>query len=596
MMYVQGGTNMGKYQNEAMTLLQAIGGKENIQSVMHCVTRMRFALNDTNIVDINSIEDLDCTKGIVNQSGQFQVIIGNDVAQFYNDFINVSGISETNNSNTDSTQQTLLQKIIGTIGEIFAPLIPIIICGGFIIGLHNCLDMFVDIYPFLSGINTLLDIIYQSIFQLLPIGIIWSITKKMGTNQILGIVLGIILVYPSLFSTHYVNFSSFQIHLMNYQSHIMPAILAGFCLVYIDKLFTKITPSFIQIIIVPFFSLIISTILAYTILGPIGIMIDNMMSSIIWYCLTCSWNILFGLLFGGLYFLIVLRGFHHLTLIIDLQLITAYGGTLLWPMIALANISQGSATLAITYLQKDNKKENIDACISCYLGVSEPALFGVNLKYKFPFICGMIGSAIASVISLKTGTIAASIGIGGIPGILSILPQHMFTFFLSMIAAIIVPFILTYIVGCRQLHELSFIAPMKGKIIPLSEVDDQVFSTKMMGDGLAIELEGNEIVAPFDGEVIMTFPTKHAYGLRRSDGLEVLIHIGMDTVQLNGEGFNCLVKQGDAVKKGQVICIVDKDYIIEQGKSLVSPIVVTSKHEFKILENQENILEVINEF
>ncbi|MCD7839784.1 MAG: glucose PTS transporter subunit IIA [Erysipelotrichaceae bacterium] len=590
---------MGKYQNEANTLLQAIGGKENIQSVMHCVTRMRFVLNDTNIVDTKAIENLDCTKGIVNQSGQFQVIIGNDVTQFYNDFINVSGISETSDTNTDSTQQTLPQKIIGTIGEIFAPLIPIIICGGFIIGLHNCLDMFVDIYPFLSGINTLLDIIYQSIFQLLPIGIIWSITKKMGTNQILGIALGIILVYPSLTNTTSLNFYPYNIALMNFQLHIIPALLSGFCLVYLDKLFTKITPAVIQIIIVPLFSLILSTILTYTILGPIGIMIDNIMSSIVWYCLTCPWNVVFGLLFGGFYFLIVLRGFHHLTLIIDLQLITAYGGTLLWPMIALANISQGSATLAMTYLQKNNKKvrkENIDACISCYLGVSEPALFGVNLKYKFPFICGMIGSAIASVISLKTGTIAASIGIGGIPGILSILPQHMFTFFLSMIAAIIVPFILTYIVGCRQLHELSFIAPMKGKIIPLSKVDDQVFSTKMMGDGFAIELEGNEIVAPFDGEVIMTFPTKHAYGLRRSDGLEILIHIGMDTVQLNGEGFNCLVKQGDVVKKGQVICIVDKDYIIKQEKSLVSPIVVTSKHEFKILENQENILEVTNEF
>lgn len=606
MMYVQGETNMGKYQNEANTLLQAIGGKENIQSVMHCVTRMRFVLNDTNIVDTKAIENLDCTKGIVNQSGQFQVIIGNDVTQFYNDFIDVSGISETGDTNTDSTQQTLPQKIIGTIGEIFAPLIPIIICGGFIIGIKNCFDTLtfngytlIKIYPFLIGMDTLFEIIYQAIFQLLPIGIVWSVTKKMGTNQILGIVLGIILVYPSLFSATSLNFSSFQISLANYQAHIMPALLAGLCLVYLDKLFTKITPSFIQIIIVPFFSLILSTLFTYTFLGPIGIIIDNVMSSIVWYCLTCPWNVVFGLLFGGFYFLIVLRGFHHLTLIIDLQLITAYGGTLLWPMIALANISQASATLAMTYLQKNNKKvrkENIDACISCYLGVSEPALFGVNLKYKFPFICGMIGSAIASVISLKTGTIAASIGIGGIPGILSILPQHMFTFFLSMIAAITVPFILTYIVGCRQLHELSFIAPMEGKIIPLSEVDDQVFSTKMMGDGFAIELEGNEIVAPFDGEVIMTFPTKHAYGLRRSDGLEVLIHIGMDTVQLNGEGFNCLVKQGDIVKKGQVICKVDKDYIKGQGKSLVSPIVVTSKHEFKILENQENILEVTNEF
>jgi len=552
---------MGKYQSEPSILLQAIGGKENIQSVMHCVTRMRFVLNDTDIVDIKSIENMSITKGVMNQSGQFQVIIGNDVDQFYKDFIEVSEIEETNNSNTPTSQQTPIQKIISTIGEIFAPLIPIIICGGFVLGIKNCLDSvifsgytLIERYPFLIGMDTLLEIIYQAIFQLLPIGIVWAVTKKMGTNQILGIVLGIILVYPSLFSATSLNFSSFQISLANYQAHIMPALLAGFTLVGLDKLFTKITPSFIQIIIGPFFSLILSTLFTYTFLGPLGITIYNVMSSIVWYCLTCPFNFIFGLLFGGLYFLIVLRGFHHLTLIIDLQLITAYGGTLLWPMIALANIAQGSATLAITYLQrKDEKlrKENLDACISCYLGVSEPALFGVNLKYKFPFVCGMNGSAIAGVISIRAGTIAASIGIGGIPGILSILPQHMFTFFLSMIAAIVIPIVLTYILGYKQFHELSFIAPMKGKIIPLSDVDDQVFSTKMMGDGFAIELDDNKVVAPFDGEVIMTFPTKHAYGLRRSDGLEIFIHIGMDTVQLNGEGFNCLVKTGDLVKKGK---------------------------------------------
>ncbi|MCD7948679.1 MAG: PTS trehalose transporter subunit IIBC [Erysipelotrichaceae bacterium] len=594
---------MGKYQNEASILLHAIGGKDNIQSVMHCVTRMRFVLIDDSLADIKAIEDMSITKGIMNQSGQFQVIIGNDVTQFYNDFIEVSGISKTSNSNTTSTQQTPIQKFMSTIGEIFAPLIPVIICGGFILGIKNCLDTItfcgytlIEIYPFLVGMDTLLEIIYQAIFQLLPIGIIWSVTKKMGTNQILGIVLGIILVYPALSNTTDLNFYPYNMELMNYQSHIMPALLAGFMLVYLDKLFTKITPNVIQIIIVPLFSLLLSTILTYTLLGPIGITIDNAISSIIWYCLTCPFNFIFGLLFGGLYFLIVLRGFHHLTLIIDLQLITAYDGTLLWPMIALANIAQGSATLAITYLQrKDEKlrKENIDACISCYLGVSEPALFGVNLKYKFPFICGMIGSAIASVISIKTGIIAASIGIGGIPGILSILPKYFGHFFISMIVAIIAPFILTYILGYKQFHELSFVAPMKGKMIPLSDVDDQVFSQKLMGDGFAIELDGNKVIAPFDGEVIMTFPTKHAYGLRRSDGLEVLIHIGMDTVQLNGEGFKCLVKTGDLIKKGQVICEIDSDYIKRKGKSLVSPIVITSRHQFRLLEDKENILEVI---
>lgn len=252
--------------------------------------------------------------------------------------------------------------------------------------------------------------------------------------------------------------------------------------------------------------------------------------------------------------------------------------------------------------RKDEKAQqvNIPACISCYLGVTEPALFGVNLKYGFPLICGMIGSSFAAVISVGAGVQAFSIGVGGLPGIISIKSEYWGYFLLAMAVAIVVPFVLTYLVGKRRLSmptkEKDFVSPMQGKLMPLSEVEDQVFSQGLMGDGFAVELTDGQVVAPFSGEVVMTFPTKHAYGLRREDGLEVLIHIGMDTVQLNGEGFTSLVKQGDHVKQGQVLAKVDLAYVLEKGKSVVSPVVFTSGQQISLTKKQadlkqENIFE-----
>ena len=288
---------------------------------------------------------------------------------------------------------------------------------------------------------------------------------------------------------------------------------------------------------------------------------------------------------------------------IDTTLANMFGGTILWPMIALSNIAQGSSVLAMSILQRHDEKAqqiNVPACISCYLGVTEPALFGVNMKYGFPLVCGMIGSAIAAVISVGFGVQAFSIGVGGLPGIISIKPEYWIYFLLAMAVAIVIPFTLTMIVGKKKLsfptkqEEKDFISPMQGRLMPLSEVEDQVFSQGLMGDGFAVELKDGEVLAPFSGEVVMTFPTKHAYGLRREDGLEVLIHIGMDTVQLNGEGFESFVQQGDYVTQGQVLAKVNIDYVLSQGKSVVSPVVFTSGQHIECQEqdvqyHQENI-------
>ena len=614
---------MGKYVNEAKELLKCIGGKENIENVSHCVTRMRFVLHDPNKANIKAIENIPCTKGTFTQSGQFQVIIGNEVQLFYNDFIAVSGISEIKketSKDSSSKQQTKLQKLMSDIGEIFAPLIPALICGGLVLGLSNYMDSvailengtktLVETSMVFSSINQLLKLIGEAVFQFLPVAIVWSITKKMKTTQILGIILGLTLISPQLSNITVTDISFSNFEFINYQGQVIPAILSGFILVYLERFWRKISPESISIIIVPLLSLVPAVLIIHTLIGPVGYIIGDWLSHMIWQCLTFQFNWLIAGIFGFIYAILVITGLHHFTIPIDVQLASSFGGTILWPILALSNIAQGSAVLAMIVLQRKNEKAkqiSIPACISCYLGVSEPALFGVNLKYKFPFICGLFGSAIAAMIAVSTGTTATSIGVGGIPGILSILPQYVFCFLLAMFAAISIPFVLTLIVGKRKLsdediygkdHEVikkekiyqNLTSPIEGKIILLEDVEDQVFSQKLMGDGYAVDITNNTVVSPFDGEVVMTFPTNHAYGLKRDDGLEILIHLGMDTVQLNGAGFECLVEKGDKIKKGDMIAKIDLNYIKEQGKSLISPVIVTSGQKIKIIQTHEKIL------
>lgn len=604
---------MAKFTKDATELLKLVGGKENIQAVSHCMTRMRFVLIDPAKANVKAIENLSSIKGTFTQSGQFQVIIGNEVAEYYNEFTKISGIegvSKEEVKQNAKSQQSILQKMMTNIGEIFAPIIPALIVGGLILGFRNIIDSIAimengtktlcQVSQFWAGVDHFLWLIGEAIFHFLPVGIVWSITKKMGTTQILGIILGITLVSPQLLNAYAVantaladipvwNFGFATVQMIGYQAQVIPAILAGFTLVYLEKFFRKISPSYISMIVVPFFSLLLAVILAHTVLGPTGWMIGDCVSKIVWAGLTSPFKWLFAAIFGFVYAPLVITGLHHMTNAIDSQLISSFGGTILWPMIALSNIAQGSAVLAMIVLQKKNEKAqqlSIPACISCYLGVTEPAMFGVNIKYGFPFISAMIGSALAAMLSVSTSVTAISIGVGGLPGILSIFPQYMLKFAIAMAIAIIVPFTLTYIIGKKKLTNIDlniqtkqsndtieFISPLEGKIIELSKVEDQVFSQKKMGNGFAVELTSGTIKAPFSGEVIVAFHTGHAYGIKRNDGLEVLIHIGMDTVELGGQGFSPKVKQGDLVSAGDTIAEVDLEYIKKEGKSLVSPVV-----------------------
>lgn len=633
---------MSKFTEDAKLLLEYIGGKDNIKAVTHCVTRMRFVLIDEKKADVKKIESLKSAKGTFTQAGQFQVIIGNEVSEFYNEFTKIAGIDGVSKDAVKAaakSNQTFVQKLMANLAEIFTPLIPALICGGLILGFRSVIGdiklvedgtkTLVETSQFFAGLYSFLWLIGEAIFHFLPVGIVWSITRKMGTTQILGIILGLTLVSPQLLNAYNMapgtvppvwDFGFVQIEMVGYQAQVIPAILAAFILVYLEKFWRRITPDYISMIIVPLFSLIPAVILAHTVVGPIGWAIGSFIANAVYAGLTSSFGWLFAGVFGFFYAPLVITGLHHMTNAIDLQLMSQFNGTILWPMVALSNIAQGSAVLAMIFLQRKNeraKQINVPACISCYLGVTEPALFGVNLKYGFPFICGLVGSCIAAMISVSSGVMASSIGVGGIPGILSIKPQFMFMFFIAMIVAFCIPFILTTVVGKKKLtsEDVSgvdikqaeftetenidseenkvdtvaenFQAPITGITKKLSDIEDKGFASGVMGEGFAIEMQDGKVVAPFSGEVMVCFPTGHAYGLKSNDGKEILIHIGMDTVELDGKGFDVKVQAGQKIKQGDVLVNVDIDYVKSQGKSLVTPIVFTDGRKVELL--QENV-------
>lgn len=626
---------MGKYLGDAKELLRLVGGRENIAAVSHCVTRMRFVLNDPAKADVPAIEAMKVVKGSFTQAGQFQVIIGNNVADFYNDFTaeaGIEGVSKDAVKAAAKQNQSVLQRIMTALAEIFAPLIPAIITGGLILGFRNCIDSLYlfengtktlcDLSQFWSGVDSFLWLIGEAVFHMLPVGICWSVTKKMGTTQILGIILGLTLVSGQLLNAYGVagateipawDFGFFKVNMIGYQAQVIPAILAAFTLVYLEKFFRKITPQVISMIVVPFCSILLSVIAAHFVLGPIGWKIGSVISSVVYAGITGPLKILFGAVFGFVYAPLVITGLHHMSNAIDMQLIADFGGTMLWPMIALSNIAQGSAVLGMIYLQKkdaDAQEVNVPACISCYLGVTEPAMFGVNLKYNFPFICGMIGSAAAAIVCVATTTTANAIGVGGIPGILSIQPQYMLTFAICMLIAIAVPFVLTVMIGRKKLgvaegtvveRNVSKAAEVKavenknaakelkafltGKVITLKEVNDGVFSEGIMGEGVAILPKSNILCAPADGEVTVVMEeSRHACGLKLENGMEILLHVGIDTVDMKGDGFEYLIKAGQKVQAGDALIRFDREKIKAAGHPDVTVCIITEPGNAKNVE------------
>jgi len=654
---------MGKFEKEAKDLLDAIGGKENVTAVSHCATRMRFVLGDDKKANVKAIETIPVVKGTFTNAGQFQVIIGNDVPIFYNDFTAVSGIEGVSKEAAKSaakSNQNPLQRVMATLAEIFTPIIPALIVGGLILGFRNVLEgvhwsmldgkTITEVSKFWSGINHFLWLPGEAIFQFLPVGITWSVSRKMGTSQILGIVLGICLVSPQLLNAYSVastpaaeiakdwvwDFGFFTVNRVGYQAQVIPALLAGLSLSYLEIFWRKHIPEVVSMIFVPFLSLIPALILAHTVLGPIGWTIGQGLSTVVLAGLTGPVKWLFGAVFGALYAPFVITGLHHMTNAIDTQLVADAGGTGLWPMIALSNIAQGSAVFAYYLMKRHDEREaqiSLPATISAYLGVTEPALFGVNVKYVYPFVAGMIGSSIAGLLSVTFNITANAIGIGGLPGILSIQAKYMIPFAGVMLVAILVPMFLTFffhktgfltkteedpelqaefaaqeeaefagpskaesspeVKAADSSAPVTITSPLAGEVKELSQATDPVFAQGLMGRGVVIVPSQGELVSPVNGRVTVFFPTKHAIGILSDEGVEILMHIGMDTVNLEGKCFEGYVSQGDKVKVGDKLISFDIDMIKKAGYVTETPVIITNsdKYEVEVLEQLPQAVE-----
>ncbi|WP_405132114.1 PTS system trehalose-specific EIIBC component [Paenibacillus sp. FSL H8-0317] len=658
-------------------IVRAVGGKENIEAATHCVTRLRFALYDESKVDTESLDQNDLVKGQFSSQGQFQVVIGPGlVDKVYDEMIQITGGDRSSKDDVKAAagkKQNPIQRAIKTLSDIFIPILPAIITAGLLLGINNILTgpgiffdgkSLVDVYPAWKDLASIINTIASTAFTFLPALIGWAAVKRFGGSPLLGIVLGLILVHPDLLSAYgYAdavnngtvptwNLFGWEIEKIGYQGQVLPVLVSAYLLAKMEIFLNKRVHDSIKLLVVAPVTLLITGFLAFTIIGPVTFAIANAITSGLIYVYD-SYAALGGLIYGGLYALLVITGMHHTFLAVDVQLIGSQGGTFLWPMLALSNIAQGSAALAMMLVLREKKMRGLAATssVSAFLGVTEPAIFGVNIRYRYPFIFGMVGSAIGGVLLTMNNVQATSIGVGGVPGFLSIFPNKWGVFFIGMAIVLIVPFVLTVLFGRAKLRKedrsasnetvnepkaatsqsasgvsssttdtdsnqrtrradqvgneavntLEIMAPLTGQAVSLEQVPDPAFAEKQMGEGVAIEPSGNVVVAPFDAQVAHVIKSKHAVILEHASGLQVLIHVGINTVSLKGEGFNMHVEAGEHVKAGQKLLEFDRKVIEDAGYPLITPIIIPDGQDMvervevttgDVISNQNGVLKV----
>ncbi|UNL95300.1 PTS beta-glucoside transporter subunit EIIBCA [Paenibacillus polymyxa] len=607
-------------------IIKAVGGKDNIEASTHCVTRLRFALYDDKLVDKEALEQNDLVKGQFSSQGQYQVVIGPGlVDKVYDEMISITGGSRASKDdvkNAASKKQNPIQRAIKTLADIFIPILPAIVTAGLLLGINNILTgngiffegmSLVQVYPQWTDFAAIINTIASTAFTFLPALIGWSAVVRFGGSPLLGIVLGLILVHPDLLSAYSYadavtkgtvpvwDLFGWHVNKIGYQGQVLPVLVSAYVLAQIEKFLNKkIADSFKLLLVAPI-TLLITGFLAFTVIGPVTFMIGNAITSGLVYVFDLA-PALGGLIYGGFYSLLVITGMHHTFLAVDVQLIGTQGGTFLWPMLALSNIAQGAGALAMMLVLKEQKGKGLalTSSVSAFLGVTEPAIFGVNIRYKYPFVFGMIGSGIAGILLTVNHVLASSIGVGGIPGFLSIFPNNWGVFFIGMAIVLIVPFALTFMYGKllskrrqtpatpandsvqkdsgRQnsaLDVLEVKTPVLGHVVPLEQVPDPAFAERQMGQGIAVEPRDGRILAPFSGKVIhIMVKSKHALILEHPTGVQILVHVGINTVSLKGEGFTMHVETGQTVEQGQLLMEFDRELIQKSGYPIITPIIV----------------------
>ncbi|MEE0202093.1 PTS beta-glucoside transporter subunit IIBCA [Faecalicatena contorta] len=615
------------YHAIAEQILKYTGGKENLISAAHCATRLRLVIADNDKCDSAAVENVDAVKGVFFASGQMQIILGTGtVNKVYDEFIKIAGISEASKDDVKreaAKRQNPFKRLIKTIGDIFVPIIPAIVASGFLMGIMEALNFMVN--NGYVNINTdgsiyQFAVLFSNVaYVFLPILIAFSAAKVFGANPFLGAVIGMIMIHPDLQNawtvategvqkTQEVFFGLWRIDMVGYQGHVIPVIIAVFVLSIIEKRLHKIVPPMFDLFVTPLVSVFVTGYLTLAAIGPVFVFVENGLLNGIQSLLTLPFGI-GSFIMGGAYATTVVSGIHHMYTVIDIGQLAQYGLTFWLPLASAANVAQGGAAFAVALKSKNKKMKSValPSALSACMGITEPAIFGVNLRLGKPFIAASIGGACGALYASLVHLGATGTGVTGIFGILLHLhsPLH---YVIAMAIAFGVAFVLTGVLGFKEETasvtsgqveavikeeqetedgnngELILVSPLKGRVIPLSEVPDETFASGVLGDGVGIQPAEGKVYAPFDCTVAAVFDTKHAIGLETPDGVELLIHIGMDTVKLNGEPFTVYVEAGETVKAGGLLAAFDMDKIKAAGLDTVTPVIVTNPGKYKSIK------------
>ena len=615
------------YHAIAEQILKYTGGKENLISAAHCATRLRLVIADNEKCDSAAVENVDAVKGVFFASGQMQIILGTGtVNKVYDEFIKIAGISEASKDDVKreaAKRQNPFKRLIKTIGDIFVPIIPAIVASGFLMGIMEALNFMVNngyVNINTNGSIYQFAVLFSNVaYVFLPILIAFSAAKVFGANPFLGAVIGMIMIHPDLQNawtvategvqkTQEVFFGLWRVDMVGYQGHVIPVIIAVFVLSIIEKRLHKIVPPMFDLFVTPLVSVFVTGYLTLAAIGPVFVFIENELLNGIQSLLTLPFGI-GSFIMGGAYATTVVSGIHHMYTVIDIGQLAQYGLTFWLPLASAANVAQGGAAFAVALKSKNKKMKSValPSALSACMGITEPAIFGVNLRLGKPFIAASIGGACGALYASLVHLGATGTGVTGIFGILLHLhsPLH---YVIAMAIAFGFAFVLTGILGFKEEPasvtsgqvetvmeeaqetedgnngELILASPLKGRVIPLSEVPDETFASGVLGDGVGIQPAEGKVYAPFDCTVAAVFDTKHAIGLETSDGVELLIHIGMDTVKLNGEPFTVYVEAGETVKAGGLLVEFDMDKIKAAGLDTVTPVIVTNPGKYKSIK------------
>ena len=636
-------------------VVEAVGGASNISAAAHCATRLRLVIADESKINQQALDDNEDLKGTFAAGGMFQIIVGpGDVDQVYANMVANHGVREVSKDEAKEEAEAggnIFSRFVKMIADIFVPVLPALIAGGLLMALHSVLTAkglfgaksVIEMYPAMTDYDALINLVSSAAFAFLPVLVGFSAAKRFGGNTYLGAAMGAAMVSPSLLSAYSMtdaaaaakfwaytdqssvwNLFGLEVTKVGYQAMVIPTLVVTWIMCLIEKSLHKVLKGTADFLLTPLITLLITGFLAFVIVGPVTRELSNYLTYGINWAYT-TLGVFGGLIFGFFYSAIVVTGLHQSFPAIEIPLLPSNGGVgdFIFPIASMANVAQGAAALAVFFKTRDAKLKGLAGAggVSAVFGITEPAIFGVNLRLRWPFFCAMVAAAIGSAGVALLNVRGQALGAAGFVGFVSIIPTSIpaylalevlvfvlsfgFTFAYSMTRgkadmegrapakkeAVVAAAVAAPAGGAAPAAapapvpsfsdeakaDLSVSSPLAGTVVPLEQVKDESFAKGMLGPGIGIEPADGLVVAPFDGKVTVAFPTGHAYGLKSASGVQVLIHVGMDTVKLDGKGFTPRVAKGDIVRRGDVLAEVDLDVIRAAGYETITPVVVTNK-------------------